>query len=314
MIGTTLGDCRRHIESLADPGGAYRLRCARTGERPVPVAGLAFENRATARAAARCGEQYRAALRRYDPQVPVYDLIAVERAEALRVDVGGAAGDATAGAVGDRRRTDGSAPVSAIDLCHAVAGVVFEAIADSPYTALQDDIMDTYFAAAESVEGPDELCLRLIASIADGLADRLDDEETLAVLRDAGARLPATPADGDPVEAALSRLRTAGMVRSYTLSPETTDRAGTARRWRVELDGYALGDDGDGTGSDGAGSDDAPTRLVTLPVVVALFGRTSVSSVAITDATREPPGTWRLAVATNPPDGSAGLARVEGRR
>ncbi|GAA0194844.1 DUF7551 domain-containing protein [Halobaculum roseum] len=320
MIGTTLGDLRRHIESLADPTGAYRLRCARTGERPVPVAGLAFDTRATARAAARCGEQYRAALRRYDPQVPFYDLVAVERADAPAVEPDGSPHDATdegfdSGGATERHALDGYASDSAIDLCHAVVGVVFEAVADSPHTAVQDAVMETYFAAAESVDGPDELCLRLLASVADGLAEHLDDEETLAVLREAGTRLLPAPLDGDPLEAALSRLRTAGMLRSYAVSPATVDLDGETRRWRVELDGYALVDGGDPLVAD-SGSDDHgdPDRIVTLPVVVTLFGRASVSAVAVTDATRKPSGAWRLTVTTNPPDEATGLTTVEGER
>ncbi|VTT87407.1 unknown [Halorubrum sp. DM2] len=75
MIGTTLLDIADHIESLAAADGEFSLVCARYGDRPVPAAGLRFDSRETARAAARATEQYRDALRRYDPQLPFYDVV-----------------------------------------------------------------------------------------------------------------------------------------------------------------------------------------------------------------------------------------------
>ncbi|WP_144923966.1 DUF7551 domain-containing protein [Halorubrum salsamenti] len=75
MIGTTLLEISDHIESLASETGEYSLVCARYGDRPVPAAGLRFESRPVARAAARATEQYRDALRRYDPRLPYYDVI-----------------------------------------------------------------------------------------------------------------------------------------------------------------------------------------------------------------------------------------------
>src|SRR6056297_3609057 len=75
MLGTSLGEIRDHVEALASDGGTYYVVCGRTGERPVPTAGLRFEERATARNAARAAEQYRTALRRYDPRLPCHDLI-----------------------------------------------------------------------------------------------------------------------------------------------------------------------------------------------------------------------------------------------
>ena len=75
MIGTTLLDIADHIESLASEDGEFSLVCARYGDRPVPAAGLRFDSRETARAAARATEQYRDALRRYDPELPFYDVV-----------------------------------------------------------------------------------------------------------------------------------------------------------------------------------------------------------------------------------------------
>ncbi|WP_449289236.1 DUF7552 domain-containing protein [Natrarchaeobius oligotrophus] len=51
-LGGVLDDIRRYVESLASDSGEYVLRCGRTGDRPVPAAGLTFGTRATARAAA----------------------------------------------------------------------------------------------------------------------------------------------------------------------------------------------------------------------------------------------------------------------
>jgi len=65
---TTLREIRQHIERLASDDGAYYVVCARSGERPVPVAGQRFATRPDAADAAQATEQYRAALRRYDPR------------------------------------------------------------------------------------------------------------------------------------------------------------------------------------------------------------------------------------------------------
>jgi len=91
MIGTTLTELREYIEDLASDAGEYYLVCSRRGDRPVPAAGLRFESRATARAAARATEQYRAALRRYDPRLPRYDVIVCR--EGTTADRAGQAGD-----------------------------------------------------------------------------------------------------------------------------------------------------------------------------------------------------------------------------
>ncbi|WP_254278629.1 DUF7552 domain-containing protein [Haloarcula marina] len=77
-IGPTLVEIRESIEQFASDDGRYYVVCGRTGERPVPVAGRRFESRATARAALEATEQYRCALRRYDPRTPRYDLIVCE--------------------------------------------------------------------------------------------------------------------------------------------------------------------------------------------------------------------------------------------
>lgn len=106
MIGTTLVAISDHIDSLASADGEYSLVCARYGDRPVPAVGLRFESRAAARAAARATEQYRDALRRYDPQAPYYDVIV--RQEYAAEDGGVPDGAADAG-TGPERDVDSGA-------------------------------------------------------------------------------------------------------------------------------------------------------------------------------------------------------------
>lgn len=78
MVEAPLLDTREYVEGLAVPDGDFYVVCGRTGSRPVPTAGLRFPDRETAREAARATEHYRAALRRYDPDVPHYDPIVCE--------------------------------------------------------------------------------------------------------------------------------------------------------------------------------------------------------------------------------------------
>ncbi|MFD1525879.1 DUF7552 domain-containing protein [Halolamina salina] len=66
---------RRRIEALASERGEFYLVCSRYGDRPVPADGCRFESRAVARRAARLTEEYRSALRRYDPKLPQYDIV-----------------------------------------------------------------------------------------------------------------------------------------------------------------------------------------------------------------------------------------------
>lgn len=81
MVDLTLAPIRAYVEALASDGGEYYVVCGRTGSRPVPATGKRFASRTSARLAARASERYRAALRRYDPQVPHYDLIVCQRAD-----------------------------------------------------------------------------------------------------------------------------------------------------------------------------------------------------------------------------------------
>jgi hypothetical protein len=73
-----LRECRRRIESLAGEG-RFVVACARTGESPVPVAGLHFPDRRAAATAARLTAVYRAKLGAWDPETPWRDPVVHER-------------------------------------------------------------------------------------------------------------------------------------------------------------------------------------------------------------------------------------------
>jgi len=308
MIGTTLGDIREHIESLAGEG-RYSLRCARFGDSPVPADGLTFRSRPVARAAARATEQYHATLRRYDPQVPFYDVIVCEQpaetaepaAWAQTCETAGVdAPEQTVGAAAGTDTPEQPADAAVVDFCHTVAGVVFEAIAASEHVGLENAVMETYLATAETVDHPDELCLRLLEAVATELADWCNPAEQARVLRRAASQLPAdsvgaTYTSERPLAGVLGDLQSAGLLDGYRLQPRT-EGPSDAASWRVRLEGYTLGDD--------------PQRLVTLPLVVTLFDRLATGSVTITDAELldESDRTWALTVTTAATVSPAGLA------
>lgn len=298
MIGTTLGDIRDHIESLASEDGRYYVACARTGNRPVPVDGLAFADRASAHAAAQATEQYRATLRRYDPQVPYCDVIVREELPGWEASTG-----ATRGTDGVRKlppTPPASGGRDAVDFCHTVAGVVFEAIAGSAHADLQDAIMDSYLDAAETVESPDALCLRLLESIATELDARLTPDEQASVLQEAAANLPR---DGsgilapEPLAETLDSLEAVGLVDAYRIERCSAATSDESRSWTVHIEGYSL----DGT----------PGRVVTLPLVVHLFDRLATRSVTISGAERvDGSASWRLSIETNTTGRVGGLVCV----
>ncbi|WP_281193766.1 hypothetical protein [Halorubrum sp. F4] len=213
MIGTTLEEVRDHIERLADEEGDYYLVCARYGDRPVPAAGLRFGDRATARAAARATEQYRAALRRYDPAVPRYDVIVCQLCDRSRRPSGrnalrhasypgGTGGDdENEGNAVDEERWTLSEPVingparrnerrrRLVERCHRIAAAVFEALSEGGWRDVETAVLDRYFGLAESVPDPDDLCLCLLEGMAAELEDRLAAADQLEVLSRAAVRL-----------------------------------------------------------------------------------------------------------------------------
>ena len=255
MVGTALVEIRDHIESLASDDGEYYLVCARYGDRPVPASDLRFNTRATARAAAQATTQYRQALRRYDPQVPYYDIVVCQavgvQARCARIEQQRCDSPSTYPAVLAEPVVNRSPSVARelVEFCHRVAAAVFETLSECGYGAVESAIMDAYFAHAEELADPDGLCIRLLESMAVELADRFDPSEQVAFLSAAAERLEHGPGDetGSPTRSSreqsvgesLSALRNAGLYRrvgqliNTEASEQSTDLV-------IEVSGYAL--------------------------------------------------------------------------
>lgn len=253
MIGTTLVEIREHIEALADPDGSYYVVCGRTGERPVPAAGLRFESRERAREAAQATKQYREALRRYDPRTPQYTLIVVEasRPDSPLAEVRDQAGSEP---VSDRT---GPSSRQRIEFCHRVSAAVFESLSSGGYDDVEDAVMDRYVELAETVEDPDELCLCLLGTLATSLDDRLTPDEQSTVLTDAAEQLSSTVHSEKPVTAALQTLKRRGMLGEFECTPAGMELEDRSRSVVATLGEYAL------TPQDG--------RFPVLPVAVELY-------------------------------------------
>jgi len=341
VIGTTLLEIGDHIESLASETGEYSLVCARYGDRPVPAAGLRFESRAVARAAARATEQYRDALRRYDPRLPYYDVIVRQEFAGDGPDLGAGAGP-NAGASGPKRSDDphdvrrfSAAEASEWDLtepavedatgagrpgdrggrreardrddrgrdrndrgrdrvefCHEAAAGVFEALSAGGHDDAESAVMDAYFAFAERVDDPDDLCLCLLEAMAEVLHRRLAPDEQASVLSEAASGLPPVD-DADPVSGAFDRLAGAGVVDGYSRESESRPVASPDGD-TVLVSNYAF------TPRNG--------RFPTLPLVLELYRRTEPGrrpdAVRI-DAVDEG---WRVSLSAGSGDGPVGLA------
>lgn len=254
MVGTTLAEIRAHVESLATQDGPYLVRCGRTGERPIPVAGKRFESRLLAERAASAGTQYRAALRRYDPQLPYYDLIVTEDSEAFD------SRSRDERCVSESIRPAGTAVSSPlVEFCHRVAASVFETLCDAGYRAVETAVMDAYFELAETVQDPHELCLCLVESMAAELDQQLTLPEQVELLAEAATRLPPVESADCSVASTLETLERRGLFASYTQSPSTVDLDAGTRSVVVRVSEYAL------TPRHG--------RLAVLPVVLELYRR-----------------------------------------
>jgi hypothetical protein len=302
MLGTTLEEIRSHIESLASDGGTYSLVCARYGDRPVPTVGLRFETRAEARAAARATEQYRAALRRYDPRLPRYDVIVCQETECVTPGAAGTGAqvaestDWTDRAASSERevapqsRTDpwtGSDPgvgssrgrESRVEFCHRVAGAVFEALSDCGHDAVESAVMDAYFELAERVSDLEDLCVCLLESMAAEIDRGLSVDDQATVIDTAVSRLPGPDSTDHPVAATLASLERRGLVGEYTWSPAGKDDDPATLDVVVHLSEYALSP--------------REGRLPVLPVVVELVRHESterIASLAVADVSDG----WRI--------------------
>ncbi|MFW6436619.1 MAG: DUF7551 domain-containing protein [Halococcoides sp.] len=285
MVATTLIDLSTHIDALASDDGTFVVVCARTGDRPVPVTGARFEQRSVARRAARAAEQYRAALRRYDPQVPHCELIVCQ-------DTGAAVGqDAT------RRDADaaeapptGVACRERVEFCHRVAAALFESLADRGHTGVEQAVLDAYLTLAETVTDPNECCLCLLERMASELADRLSATEQAALIADAARRV-GSQRTARPVRAALDVLEDRGVVRGVT---GVVGAQAVGRPVEIALQAYAL----------------APTdgRLPVLPIAVewSRHGPDPPTAIRVVGA-----GTgWKLTIDHSKTAERTGLASV----
>ena len=330
MLGPMLRDLRAHIESLAVDDGTYTLVCGRHGDQPVPAGGLWFPTRSVARQAARATTQYRAALRRYDPTLPRYDIVVCQghpsatEPASLSTRSGGESTHAV-------RAEPTNSPL--VTFCHRVAAAVFETLAADGYDEAETAVMDAYLDHAERQPTADGLCLRLLESMATVLADRLTPREQAAVLSAAADRLPTldhdntvtdaatdreyvdrTPTDRTPIDraapnaasdetvdtddsadtavtAVCETLRTRGVVGAYRDSPWLQHRATGRRSILVELSGYAFSPYGG--------------LLPTLPVVIELYRSTADWQPVAVDVTATAGG-WRfriVPVGEAPPSG-----------
>ncbi|WP_226482274.1 DUF7551 domain-containing protein [Natrinema amylolyticum] len=292
MVGTTLREIRQHIERLASDDGEYYVVCARSGERPVPVAGQRFATRADAADAAQATEQYRAALRRYDPQLPFYDPVACQerpvdagRTESDEDQCGAArtiADDEDRPAADPDRNPWDDSPL--ISFCHDVSGAVFESLSARDHAAAERAIMETYLAAAEATTDRNTLCLVLLETMASELEAHLEAAERMQVLRAAAANLsPVEPAD-DPVEASLAFLDSLSLVREYGVTRDGIDETdGTGSDvWTVSLRGYAI--------------ECGESRFPTLPIGIDILRRSATSSdpLGVTDVTALGDGDWQF--------------------
>lgn len=283
MVGPTLVEIRDHIETLAAEDGQYSVICGRTGERSVPAAGKWFPTRATARAAARATEQYRSALRRYDPRVPYYDLIVCE--EPLLGSTNGHRQCSTidpdeytlSEPILTKTPTPGHGDL--VEFCHRVAGAVFEALSGSGYDSIENAVMDAYFELAEAVGDPGELCLCLLESMASELDARLSVDEQAEILIDAADRLEPIEGADAPIDATLDELEQRGLIESYTRSPYSVDLDGGTRAVVVGISGYALSTHDD--------------RLPVLPLTLELYRHHTEQSPQSVQVTAVDDG-WRL--------------------
>ncbi|WP_135364744.1 DUF7551 domain-containing protein [Halosimplex halophilum] len=274
MIGRTLTDIRAELEELAEDSGEYYVQCGRTGERPVPVDGRRFPDRETAVQAVRVAHAYRATLRRYDPRAPWYDFVVCE---------------ADADPAGDRAwsfppaAAESPSQRALVAYCHDLAGAVFEALSASDHGGVERAVMDEYLAAAERTPDRDRLCLQLLATMAAELDSRLPDPARAEALQRATAHLPAVEGSARPVRAALTHLRSVGLVDGFALADGHWDRPRA-----VTVRGYEL------RPRDG--------RLPTLPLSVETVRRTAGRPRVATSATPVDDG-WRIAL--SPAGGAA---------
>jgi hypothetical protein len=312
MFGGTLRDLRERIADRHEDDGRYYVNCARTGERPVPVADKRFPTRETAVAAAELAGEYRAELRRYDPRLPHYDLVVSEApgtddpVDSVSVasesfDSAASSDSATASAsVTSSNLAASPDSGSASDFCHDVSAAVFEALSELGETSVERAALEAYLHSAESVTDPDELCLVLLATMATEIDARLDPDRQGAVLRAAADRL-ATPSGpgtspthgarsgldapgerSDPMTATLARLDGHSLVGDYAVS-EGEARSG--RSWTISVEEYAF--------------DSVNGNVPTLPLAVELLRHLPDETIAVADLRATGNSGWECVVSAD---------------
>jgi hypothetical protein len=314
MVGTTLCDLRAEIESLAEPAGEYFIACARTGDRPVPATGHRFESREKARRGATATEQYRATLRQFDPQVPVYDLIVCQDtgpmvsprevcdcSDSTRRPAGNSRWTLTDPVLERRSGADRQArPGEKLtEFCHEVAAAVFEALSVGGYEAVERAVMDAYLEHAETIDRRNDLCRCLLESLSSELEYRLGPDEQVSLFETAARRLePAGNGDEGialmgAIEESVARLSARGLLGEFQCGPASGARESASRRVQLECSTYALRE------RDG--------RLPVLPIVLELFRRDGVSSPTAVDVVTTDDG-WRVTLELSSEVTPAGLA------
>jgi hypothetical protein len=255
----TLAEMREYIDDLASDDGPYYVACGRTGHRPVPVAGKRFDERPTARSVARVAERYRAALRRYDPQVANYDLI-------VRQDAPPVVPGETDAEEPEHRSWTLSEPVlggvspapERTDLaafCDRVASAALELLPGGGPNATPT-VLDAHPGIPGGVADREDRAVGLLEHVATEVDARLDPSEQAEVVTGVATRLGPVAGSDRPLGATLARLERRGLIGSYTQQVRAVDR-GVVQSIDVELSGYAL------SPRDG--------RLPVLPIAVGLF-------------------------------------------
>ena len=281
MVGGTLRELRDRITAAHEDGGRYYVRCARTGERPVPVAGKRFPDRETAVEAADLAASYRAELRQYDPRLTHHDLIVSEFPDERGIVDPAPLAEPFADRAADA------------DFRHSVAAAVFEALSAHDETAAERAVMDAYLHSAESVTDRDGLCALLLSTMAAELDEQLSPARQQRVLRTAADRLGPAAKGSGRVREALAQFEEVGFLSGHDVEPVET--VGDPRSWRVVVEGYAL-DGGD--------------RLATLPLVVELLRHRPDETIAVEEARRLNDRSVQLAVVAGA-DSPSGVVSAE---
>lgn len=291
MVGQTLTEIRTQIETRAVDDGQYVVLCGRTSDRIVPLDGHRFPDRETAAEAARLAEQYRAALRRYDPQVPCYDPIVCE-IPALEQSPSPHEMEGTEWAFPPAPALPGQRS-GRIEFCHQVAGTVFETLSDMGYDDLEQAVMDAYFEAAETIRSRDTLCLRLLEQMAIELDTQLSNTQQASVLARASSQLPAPSARNSALTAAFDRLEAIELLDSYTTSPWMVDPVGGERQCHVSVTDYAL--------------EPVDAAIPTLPISIDLLRRQPETTLDVSAVTRINAETWQFTLTADSDAEPSGL-------